>query len=120
MTTKIHALSVLMMILVLSACGDKGADTAFNENISAKLQPEDDALAEIYNRSCKNCHTISATSAPLTGDSAAWSQRMDKGMDTLVDNVINGSGGMPPFGLCMDCDPEQFEALIHFMAQPPQ
>jgi cytochrome c5 len=41
---------------------------------------------------------------------------MAKGMDTLVDNVVNGFGGMPPFGLCMDCDVAQFEALINFMA----
>jgi cytochrome c5 len=42
---------------------------------------------------------------------------MAKGMDSLVDNVVNGFGGMPPFGLCMDCDALQFEALIQFMAQ---
>lgn len=120
MATKTPYLTLLIMVLALSACGDKGAAPAFSESVSAALQPQDVVLAEIYNRSCKNCHTISATSAPLTGDSAAWSERMDKGMDTLIDNVINGSGGMPPFGLCMDCDPEQFEALIDFMAQSPQ
>jgi cytochrome c5 len=42
---------------------------------------------------------------------------MAKGMNTLVDNVINGFGGMPPFGLCMDCEPAQFEELILFMAE---
>ena len=41
---------------------------------------------------------------------------MGKGMDVLVDNVVNGFGGMPPFGLCMDCDAAQFDALIRFMA----
>ena len=41
---------------------------------------------------------------------------MEKGMNTLVDNVVNGFGGMPPFGLCMDCSAEEFEALILFMA----
>jgi cytochrome c5 len=43
---------------------------------------------------------------------------MDKGMNVLVDNVINGYGGMPPLGLCMECDADQFEALIRFMATP--
>ena len=41
-------------------------------------------------------------------------------MNVLLDNVINGYGGMPPFGLCMDCDAAQFEALIRFMAEPAQ
>ena len=43
---------------------------------------------------------------------------MDKGINVLLDNVINGYGGMPPFGLCMDCDAAQFEGLIRFMAKP--
>jgi cytochrome c5 len=37
-------------------------------------------------------------------------------MDAMVGSVVNGFGGMPPFGLCMDCSAEQFEALIQFMA----
>jgi cytochrome c5 len=41
---------------------------------------------------------------------------MAKGINTLLDNVVNGYGGMPPLGLCMDCDADQFEALIVFMA----
>ncbi len=36
-----------------------------------------------------------------------------------MDNVINGFGGMPALGLCMDCTADQFEALIDFMATPP-
>jgi cytochrome c5 len=84
------------------------------------LVPADKALADIYQRSCRSCHTIAATGAPLTGDAGAWAARMDRGMDAMVDSVINGSGGMPPLGLCMDCTAEQFEALIRFMAEAPQ
>lgn len=40
-------------------------------------------------------------------------------MDQLLDSVIDGFGGMPPMGLCMDCDADQFEALIDFMVTPP-
>jgi cytochrome c5 len=59
---------------------------------------------------------VAATGAPLTGDKSAWAARLEKGMNTLVDNTVNGFGGMPPYGLCMDCDADQFEALIRFMA----
>lgn len=101
---------------LLSACGAGEPGGRQTEADSAKLQPADPALAEIYNRSCRSCHTVAATGSPLTGDNAAWAPRMDKGINTLVDNVVNGFGGMPPFGLCMDCDADQFEALILFMA----
>jgi len=59
---------------------------------------------------------MAATGAPLTGDKSAWAPRVDKGMDVLLGSVVNGFGGMPPFGLCMDCSTEQFTALIQFMA----
>jgi len=125
MPAKLALIILLTTIGALHGCGDNsggatggGNNSAAAEQHSRSLAPADPALKEIYNRSCRNCHTIAATSAPLTGDVAGWAPRMDKGMDTLLNNVIDGFGGMPPFGLCMDCDVEQFEALIEFMAAP--
>ena len=112
-------LLILLLPLTIAACGGgsgSGAEPAITEAASAALVPADDALKEVYLRSCRSCHTIAGTGAPLTGDTAAWAERMEKGMNTLVDNVVNGFGGMPPYGMCMDCDGEQFEALILFMA----
>ena len=110
---------VLISFFVLLGCAEKqsGAEAAI-EAQSRELRPADAGVRGVYDRSCRSCHTIAATGAPLTGDAAAWSVRMDKGMDTLVENVVNGFGGMPPFGMCMDCSVEYFEALITFMAQP--
>jgi cytochrome c5 len=110
-----YSLAIACMAL-LGACGEGPAAPPAAEAASRALQPADPGLAAIYQRSCASCHTVAATGAPLTGDGAAWSPRMGKGMDVLVDNVVNGFGGMPPFGLCMDCDAAQFEALIRFMA----
>ena len=107
----------LAAVMLVAGCGEPGGNSAAMEVASRALQPSDPALAEIYNRSCRSCHTVAATGSPLTGDSAAWAPRLEKGMNTLLDNVINGFGGMPPFGLCMDCDADQFEALITFMAE---
>lgn len=110
----------LLSLAVLAGCGESaGPQAGITEATSRDLSPQDSQLAAIYNRSCRSCHTVIATGAPLTGDAAAWAERMGKGRTTLVDNVINGFGGMPPFGLCMDCDVEQFEALIDFMAAAP-
>lgn len=113
----------VLFSLLLTACDSSqllSQQEAFDPTLSSQLQPQDSHLSAIYNRSCKSCHTIATTGAPLTGDSQSWQDRMDKGMDQLLDNVINGFGGMPPFGMCMDCEPEQFEALIAFMAAPAE
>jgi cytochrome c5 len=116
----LNLLLIAFVVSAISACSQDSAPDPQQELASRALVPEDSDLAAIYNRSCRNCHTVAGTGAPLTGDAATWSQRIkEKGMPVLVDNVVNGFGGMPPFGLCMDCDSEQFEALIKFMAKAP-
>lgn len=108
---------LVMLVLLVSACGDtQSGRPGISEAASRALRPADTELASIYDRSCRSCHTVAATGSPLTGDKQAWSPRMEKGLDVMLESVISGSGGMPPFGLCMDCDADQFEALITFMA----
>lgn len=108
-----------LFVIALYGCGDRAyVEPGISVVQSKQFVPRDTDLAAVYNRSCRSCHTVAATGAPLTGDTLAWAPRMDKGMTVLVDNVVNGYGGMPPLGLCMDCDVDQFEALIHFMAAP--
>lgn len=98
-----------------------GCDTGPNQQqklaTALALTPDNPEINEIYQRTCKACHTQLATGAPLTGDKTAWAERLEKGQAVLLNSVIEGAGGMPPFGLCMECDAEQFEALINFMAQ---
>jgi cytochrome c5 len=107
----------LLLAALIVGCAEKpSGEAAALEAASRQMKPTDSTVAALYNRSCRNCHTIAATGAPLTGDSAAWAPRMAQGMDTMVENVVAGVGGMPPFGMCMDCDYEQFSALIEFMA----
>ena len=114
---KTPLLIVLIAIASLWGCAqEQTPGAAAAEADSRQLRPQDKSIADIYDRSCRSCHTIAATGAPLSGDVGAWSTRMDKGMDTLVNNVVTGFGGMPPFGMCMDCDALQFEALIAFMS----
>ncbi len=72
-------LGIAAVCVVLSACGDAGPAQGSLETASRSLRPADAALAETYDRSCRSCHTIAATGAPLTGDQAAWASRLDKG-----------------------------------------
>jgi len=110
--------STLALSAFLTGCVEEpSSDDRAAEATSRTLRPSDTAIAKIYDRSCRNCHTIAATGAPLTGDSIQWATRLDKGMETLIDNVVSGVGTMPPFGMCMDCQLEEFKALILFMAQ---
>ncbi len=73
-----------------------------------------------YNKSCSVCHATGAAGAPKVHDVTAWEPRMAKGMDALVQSVTNGLNAMPPKGVCFDCTPEDYKALIEFMSSPAQ
>lgn len=73
-------------------------------------------VVALYQRTCLACHAPGAAGAPRTGDKAAWQSRLaERGIDGLVDSAINGMGSMPPTGLCGQCTPEDFKALIVYM-----
>ncbi len=90
--------------------------TAYMAPGFASSLPDDENTAELYEDSCMACHASEHSGAPLAGDKAAWAPRVKKGMDTLLDNTIDGVAGMPALGSCADCTVEDFEALIVFMA----
>jgi cytochrome c5 len=111
---------VATIAIGLTACNGDHSPSPEIQAHAAHSIPARPALAAIYQRSCQTCHARGTSDAPLTGHGEAWQPRLDKGMDTLVDNVVSGMGGMPPYGLCMDCNTEQFRQLIRFMATPAE
>ncbi len=103
---------------MLLACADDqvGAGTSAPAIQPGPSNPASAELADIYNRSCRSCHAQGAASAPRTGDLAAWADRLDQGMDTLLKHTVEGYQGMPPMGMCFDCSESDFAALITFMS----
>ena len=78
--------------------------------------PADPALAAIYERSCRACHSHEEAKAPLTGFAPHWAPRLAQGMPTLLTHVRDGFNGMPARGYCNDCTDASYEALIRFMS----
>ncbi len=78
--------------------------------------PADDFDVEAaYNMSCMACHASGAAGAPMLGDEAAWTERLEKGMDAVMANVMNGVNAMPARGLCMSCSDDDLYALVEYM-----
>jgi cytochrome c5 len=80
------------------------------------MTPSDARLAGLYGQSCKQCHTLADSGAPLAGDRKAWEPRWAKGMPALLHSTVGGLGGMPAGGQCFACSTGDLEALIRFMA----
>ncbi len=100
----------------LAACS-QGEPSAAAPTPAVAAPVLDASLQAIYDRSCKSCHSLPASGAPQQGDAQAWAPRVAKGADVLLDHTINGFQGMPPMGACMDCNEEQYRALIAYMSQ---
>jgi cytochrome c5 len=69
----------------------------------------------IYNRNCMACHNSGVAGAPMFGDAGAWTARLEKGIETVYTNAINGINGMPARGTCMDCSDEEVIAAIDYL-----
>ena len=107
-------LAASIAALALTACQPPAQPLTPEQ--SAKLSPRNPRLAQLYDNSCKACHTVADTRAPLTGDRTQWDPRWAKGEEVLVTNSQVGFGNMPANGQCFECSPEDLGALIKFMA----
>jgi cytochrome c5 len=104
---------LLICLSLLCACS---GDSEPMRQLSGPTTPADARVAELYNRSCRSCHAQGAGWAPKTGDLQAWAPRLQKGTPVLLEHTIDGFKGMPPMGMCFDCNEEDFTKLISFMS----
>jgi len=95
-----------------------GSPAATNTGNIVLAQAGSRSGEEVYNTKCAACHNTGAGNAPKLGDKEAWAPRIAKGMDKLMENVINGFtdvGMMPPKGICMDCSDAELKETVEYM-----
>ncbi len=68
-----------------------------------------------WSRNCALCHVRGEGGAPVLGDRDNWDARWDQGEELLLAHTVEGLNNMPPLGYCMDCEADDFRALIKFM-----
>ncbi|MDR3497706.1 MAG: c-type cytochrome [Parvibaculum sp.] len=104
--------AVIVAVLALAGlAGCDGKEAAAPVKLDARL-------AGIYARTCETCHQNADTGAPQAHNLVQWKPRAAQGDAVLLDHVVNGFGGMPPLGQCIECTAEDLTALIHFMSSP--
>ena len=94
------------------AAAEPAADAAPMEVAAAATEFD---AAGAYQMSCNACHGTGAAGAPMLRDAGAWEARMEKGMEALMSNVINGVGAMPARGICMTCSDDDLQAIVNYM-----
>jgi cytochrome c5 len=86
------------------------------EVVAAATEVKAFDVESTYQMSCFACHGTGAAGAPILGDAEAWAPRMEKGMDAVMANVVNGVNAMPPKGLCFTCTDEDLATLVTYMS----
>lgn len=78
----------------------------------------------VYQNNCTACHASGVAGAPVLGEASAWSDRLDKGVETLYKNAIEGfqgeAGVMPPKGGNTSLSDEAVKAAVDHMLEAVQ
>ncbi len=91
----------------------------FQHLIAAESESFD--VAATYQTTCFACHGAGQAHAPIVGETIEWEIRLEKGMETLVQNTIEGLNGvMPARGLCTVCSDEELKAIVEYMIEQSQ
>ena len=73
---------------------------------------------EIVKAKCHACHQAGLNGAPKIGDRDAWTGRVKRGLDAVVNSAIHGHGAMPARGGLPDLtDGEVRSAVIYMFTQ---
>jgi len=76
---------------------------------------EEDPAGRTYQETCVVCHGEGVGGAPRLGIAEDWTRRLEYGIEDVYYNTIDGLGGMPPRGTCMNCSDDQLKAVVDFM-----
>ena len=107
-------------------CKDPESIEILSEPAIVTLQVEEEvAVAEVapeegekvYRQACQLCHEAGLAGSPVTGDAAAWADRIAKGRDMLVSNAINGIGAMPAKGGQLQLSDEEVVSAVDYILQ---
>ncbi len=93
-----------------AALAEAQAATAAAQSAAAEMDGE-----QVYNVMCVTCHDAGLADAPIKGSDQMAQRLIEKGIDTLVMNAINGINVMPPRGGDANLTDEQIRAAVEFM-----
>lgn len=98
------------LLALLAGC-DKPSPTAPGVDL---------ALGEsVYTQRCASCHERGLAGAPRTDAAEEWTTALERGIDTLIANSINGYRGergfMPPRGGHAALTDAEVTAAVHYL-----
>ncbi|MCX4186684.1 c-type cytochrome [Methylophaga sp. OBS4] len=75
---------------------------------------------QIVNQVCATCHGSGLMQSPKLGNASDWAPRIEKGIETLYNNAINGFNMMPAKGGRADLSDDEVKAAVDYMIETAQ
>ncbi|BCR04986.1 hypothetical protein DESUT3_20550 [Desulfuromonas versatilis] len=115
-------LLVLSALLVCGAVHPRTINAAEEQGQAAGAPSYDLKTGEsVYQKACMACHSMGVAGAPRYGKAEDWKSRIDKGMEVLVRNSLEGFQGekglMPARGGRSDLSDEEVAAAVAYMVE---
>ena len=114
MTQLINTMKAALAVSPLGFSGSIFADDNAQPLQLAQLTDGFNAQ-QSYMATCFACHNSGAGGAPNPNKPEEWPARLEKGMDAIMANVVNGVNAMPAKGLCFNCTNEDLRAIVDYM-----
>lgn len=101
--------------------GEAGAAAlAEAQAAAAAAAPAEEVVVDgptVYASLCNACHDAGVSGAPIKSSEQMAARLAEKGLETLIQNAINGLNVMPPRGGNPALTDEQIAAAVEFMIQ---
>ncbi len=97
---------------------DLSAIAVYLKSVQSKSPPKPTGPAAgkaLYENYCSGCHASGAGGAPKYGDASTWAPVLKHGMNTVYENAIKGTGGMPAKGTCVSCNDQDIKQAVDYM-----
>ena len=101
-------------------------DFGLTPQVGIEAESDDHAPSSIYDlaygertyqSACFACHGTGAAGAPKLGDQAAWAERINDGLDAMIQSAIDGKGVMPPKGGHVNLSNTQIASIVAYMVE---
>ncbi|MEX2132098.1 MAG: c-type cytochrome [Pseudohongiellaceae bacterium] len=113
--SRFQLVKACMLVTGLLATGSIYADSQSAAPLQLAAVSDGFNVETTFAATCAACHNAGVANAPKPDDAAAWNTRMEKGIDAVMVNVINGLNSMPAKGLCFNCTDDDLKAVVEFM-----
>lgn len=82
---------------------------------TTEISSSDNVGAKIVDQTCALCHRTGMMNSPKIGDADGWAPRIEKGMDKVYANAINGFNMMPARGGNAGLSDDDVKAAVDHM-----